>query len=165
MAAGGFPSGSGVAPAEFGWARGIVCFGPCSAAGLRGQSVVLMQPTLPLGLFDLCVIEHDAPAAGECGADPRGVESDRARAGCIFTGGPVSDWRAIQTSWMGYGSVVGRSSRVLAADPLVHWTLTTSRRTPQACAATVCAGSSESVSGAAGADAARLGCQPIAALW
>ena len=96
-----------------------------------GKAVVLMQPSLPLKWFDLCLIpEHDAPPARANVVPTRGVlnrvqpsdalEPDR---GLILVGGPSAhyDWSESQ---------LVEHIEVLRAVQDQHWTVATSRRTP-----------------------------------
>lgn len=97
-----------------------------------GKAVVLMRPTLPLHLFDLCLIpEHDAPPLRSnvlitCGALNRiqpssSAESDQ---GLLLIGGPSAHF-----GWD--DEMLYRQIAMIVADSLMmHWTLTTSRRTP-----------------------------------
>jgi mitochondrial fission protein ELM1 len=97
-----------------------------------GRAVVLMKPSLPRRCFDLCVLpEHDGVAADAhtlvtAGAinriRPSGARS--AELGLMLIGGVSShfewDSDAIQV----------QIKSILARTPDTHWTLTTSRRTP-----------------------------------
>lgn len=100
------------------------CFG--------GRAVILMRPSLPAGLFDLCVIpEHDSPrrgvkvvvTRGVLNAVQPGVEHDPKR-GLILIGGPSlhHDWDA--------ELMLMQITTICDADSDVEWTMTTSRRTP-----------------------------------
>jgi hypothetical protein len=97
-----------------------------------GKAIVLMRPTLPLGLFDLCLIpEHDAPPARSNVLATRGalnriqpsatLEPDR---GLLLIGGPSRHfgWNDVELH--------RRIAVILTADPATCWILTTSRRTP-----------------------------------
>ncbi len=97
-----------------------------------GRIVVLMRPSLPLSWFDLCLIpEHDNPPRRGNVLPTRGalnrvrpVEGHDPNMGLLLVGGPSAHydwddsalWRQIAT--------------VAEADADCHWTLTTSRRTP-----------------------------------
>ncbi len=96
------------------------------------QTLVLMKPSLPLAWFDHCLIPaHDAvpPAPNLITTDGPlnrirpGEQHDKTK-GLILIGGPSRhfDWsdRAIQDQVL---AIVARS-------PQIHWTLTSSRRTP-----------------------------------
>jgi mitochondrial fission protein ELM1 len=97
-----------------------------------GKVVVLMRPSLPLGLFDLCLIpEHDAPPArpnvlATCGALNRIQPSATldAQQGLLLIGGPSAHF-----GWDD-AALRQRIAAIVAADPTIRWTLTTSRRTP-----------------------------------
>ena len=97
-----------------------------------GKAVVLMRPSLPPRLFDLCLIpHHDSPPAGPNVLATRGalnriqpsstLEPER---GLLLVGGPSShfDWNDAELH--------RQIAAILAADPTMRWTLTTSRRTP-----------------------------------
>lgn len=97
-----------------------------------GRAVVLMRPSLPLRCFDLCLIpEHDAPPQRPDVLATRGVlnriqpsaalEPDR---GLLLIGGPSSHF-----DWDDAG-LQRQITRIVAVDPAMRWTLTTSRRTP-----------------------------------
>ena len=99
----------------------------------RGRAVVLMQPSLPLSLFDLCLIpEHDTPPIRHNVWVTRGalnrmqpstaLESSR---GLLLIGGPSAHF-----AW-DHPSLYQQIAAIVAADPTLHWTLTTSRRTPE----------------------------------
>lgn len=97
-----------------------------------GRAVVLMRPSLPLGLFDLCLIpEHDSPPARANGLVTRGalnrIQASPAlepKQGLFLIGGPSAHF-----GWDDAG-LRAQIAAVLAADPAMQWTLTTSRRTP-----------------------------------
>lgn len=97
-----------------------------------GRVVVLMRPSLPTAWFDLCVIpEHDRPpessrvfttrgAINTAYAAPDKVEDQ----GLLLIGGVSEHYR-----WD--SAVVAHQVReIVRADDHIHWTLTTSRRTP-----------------------------------
>ena len=97
-----------------------------------GKVVVLMRPSLPLSLFDLCLIpEHDAPPSRANVLATRGalnrIQPSAAldpRQGLLLIGGPSEHF--------GWDDAALRQSiaAIVAADPAMQWTLTTSRRTP-----------------------------------
>lgn len=97
-----------------------------------GKAVVLMRPTLPLALFDLCLIpEHDAPPVRANVLTTRGalnriqpstvLESER---GLLLIGGPSTHFGWDNTE------IYQQITAVLQAHATMQWTLTTSRRTP-----------------------------------
>jgi mitochondrial fission protein ELM1 len=97
-----------------------------------GKAIVLMKPSLPLRLFDLCIVpEHDAVASRSNILFTRGVlnviepSSDKhSSRGLILIGGPSASY-----GWDNDAMI----EQVLAAakgQPALHWTLATSRRTP-----------------------------------
>lgn len=97
-----------------------------------GRAVVLMQPSLPLSLFDLCLIpEHDnPPVRGNVlptvgvlnGLESEGAH-DAGRA-LILIGGPSRHHQ-----WRG-GDLLGQLQALFGSEPDTVFTLTTSRRTP-----------------------------------
>lgn len=99
------------------------------SAGAR--SVVLMQPSLPLGCFDLCVIpEHDRPPDRDNVLETDGPltplrpSDSRTDSGLILIGGPSRHF-AWDTAfiWAQLGDLI-------LTQPERAWVLTTSRRTP-----------------------------------
>ncbi|HRD50125.1 MAG TPA: mitochondrial fission ELM1 family protein [Candidatus Contendobacter sp.] len=97
-----------------------------------GRIIVLMRPSLPLRLFDLCLIpEHDAPPIRPNVLATRGalnrilpsatLNPDQ---GLILIGGPSAHF-----GWND-ANVCRQIAAITTADPAIHWTLTTSRRTP-----------------------------------
>ncbi len=97
-----------------------------------GKTVVLMQPSLPLHLFDLCLIpEHDNYQGRGDYIETRGVLNpvqatgihDENR-GLIMIGGPSKHFEWDQ------GAVLSQLERVLMLHPTVQFQITTSRRTP-----------------------------------
>ncbi len=99
-----------------------------------GQAVVLMKPSLPLKWFDFCLIpQHDGVALASNVAMTRGVlntiepsataEDGR---GLFLVGGPSS-----HHAW-DESAMVAQILQIVQANRDVFWTLTTSRRTPDA---------------------------------
>ena len=98
-----------------------------------GFSIVLMKPSLPAHLFDLCLIpEHDQPKDRSniektCGVlntvRPSGNASDEC--GLFLIGGPSShhNWDEAAT--------ISHVLSIVRGDCQVKWLLTTSRRTPE----------------------------------
>jgi uncharacterized protein len=96
-----------------------------------GKAIVLMKPSLPLRLFDLCLVpEHDGGRGGNvirtCGVlnvvEPSSAK--QASQGLMLIGGPSA-----KSGWDDDAMI----EQVLAAakgQPTLHWTLATSRRTP-----------------------------------
>lgn len=97
-----------------------------------GRTVVLMQPSLPSRLFDLCLIPaHDEPDSAPNVVTTRGAlnavtpsRQHRPELGLILVGGPSSHY-----VWDNPG-IVGQIEQLIRQTPDVHWRLTTSRRTP-----------------------------------
>lgn len=97
-----------------------------------GRTVVLMRPSLPLGLFDLCLVpEHDSPPVRPNVLATRGalnriqpspaLEPER---GLLLIGGPSTHFGWDNTA------LRRQIAAIVTADPALRWTLTTSRRTP-----------------------------------
>ncbi len=131
---GRFPAGRHLPDPDLILAAGHATHLPALAArrARGGRIVVLMRPSLPLALFDLCLIpRHDAPPARANVIVTRGVlnavvpagEHDAAQ-GLILIGGPSRHYR-----WDDAG-IAHQVREIVAAQPEVAWTLTTSRRTP-----------------------------------
>lgn len=98
-----------------------------------GKTVVLMQPSLPLGLFDLCLIpEHDRPKDRPNVERTYGVLNTVRRApnaaadrGLFLIGGPSA-----HHSW-DEATTIEQIVSIVGRDRQIQWTLTTSRRTPE----------------------------------
>jgi mitochondrial fission protein ELM1 len=98
-----------------------------------GKTIILMQPTLPVTLFDLCLIpEHDQYRGGGEYLETRGVinpiKSDGKHAdnqAVIMIGGPSKhcDWDALK--------LIAQVYELANHNPHINYTLTTSRRTPK----------------------------------
>jgi len=97
-----------------------------------GRAVVLMKPSLPRRCFDLCILpEHDGVAADAhtlttAGALNRMRASNRLdpKQGLMLIGGASKHF-----AWDS-DAVQVQIKSILARTPDMHWTLTTSRRTP-----------------------------------
>ena len=97
-----------------------------------GRIIVLMKPTLPNSLFDLCIIPaHDRPPVKDNILATRGVlnrvgnRADKdSSSGLILVGGPSA-----HVTWSS-ADVARQIKAVLDRTPEINWTLTTSRRTP-----------------------------------
>jgi mitochondrial fission protein ELM1 len=96
-----------------------------------GKTVVMMKPSLPCSLFDLCVVpEHDDVKASVRVLVTRGVlnrirptpDKDPYR-GLILLGGPSKHYRWDDTTLL-------VQLREITSETRIHWTLATSRRTP-----------------------------------
>jgi len=98
-----------------------------------GKTVVLMRPSLPSSLFDLIVApEHDDVAPGQNVVEVKGVlngvpfvDNKDTNAGLMLIGGTSSHYK-----WDSRG-IIDQISRIVEQVPVVHWVLTTSRRTPE----------------------------------
>lgn len=97
-----------------------------------GKAIVLMRPTLPLFLFDLCLIPaHDEPPTRTNVQVTRGalnrIQPSTAldyTQGLLLIGGPSAHF-----AWDN-SNLHQQIAAVITADPAIRWTLTTSRRTP-----------------------------------
>jgi len=97
-----------------------------------GQAVVLMKPSLPPALFDLCLIpEHDRAVASGKVIATRGVlnivrptQQHDSRAGLLLVGGPsgAHDWSDER--------MLEQIATIVASTRSIRWRLTDSRRTP-----------------------------------
>ncbi|MFZ5756996.1 MAG: mitochondrial fission ELM1 family protein [Pseudomonadota bacterium] len=98
-----------------------------------GLSVVLMQPSLPLFLFDLCVIpQHDRPRKRANVVATRGVLNtlrasvhQKATQGLFLIGGPSKHHKWDEKT------LITQLRQIVKETPDMHWALTTSRRTPE----------------------------------
>lgn len=101
-----------------------------------GKTVVLMQPTLPTSLFDLCLIpKHDSRKPGKNILLTEGVlnpiqpaKDADPKHGLFLIGGPSAhyDWNT--------ANMLDQVTTLVQENPNIQWTLTTSRRTPPDCA-------------------------------
>lgn len=99
-----------------------------------GRTVVLMTPSLPSRLFDLCLIpEHDRPLPGPRVIVTRGAlnrvrpSADRdPRSGLILLGGPSR-----HVLWSD-AAIMAQVAEIIGRTTGVDWTLAPSRRTPPA---------------------------------
>lgn len=99
-----------------------------------GKTIVLMQPSLPAKLFDLCLIpEHDQYQGNAEYLQTRGVlnpiqpEGEHAsNQALIMIGGPSKhcDWDTLK--------LIAQVYELVNHNAHIHYTLTTSRRTPKA---------------------------------
>lgn len=97
-----------------------------------GRTIVLMQPSLPVSLFDLCLIpEHDQYRGNRTILETRGVLNPMQPQGAhlrnktlIMVGGPSKHFR-----WQG-DALIAQIIRLCRDNPEQHFCLTTSRRTP-----------------------------------
>jgi mitochondrial fission protein ELM1 len=98
-----------------------------------GRAVVLMQPSLPNALFDLCLIpEHDHPRSAANVLVTTGVLNTQQASrnpsgdyGLILLGGPSPHYR-----WKDH-KLLAQIDALLAARPQLDWRVLGSRRTPQ----------------------------------
>jgi mitochondrial fission protein ELM1 len=98
-----------------------------------GRVVVLMKPSLPVSLFDLCVIpEHDGAVGSEKVLVTRGVLNPMHRGqhqdmtrGLFLLGGPSSSY-----GWSS-AEIVAQVAEIARFEVSKRFVLTTSRRTPQ----------------------------------
>ncbi|MHC8441824.1 MAG: mitochondrial fission ELM1 family protein [Candidatus Eutrophobiaceae bacterium] len=100
-----------------------------------GKTIVLMHPSLPLWLFDLCVIPaHDRPkkrnnviiTEGVLNACPPPLPSEKRTPlqGIIVLGGPSRHY-----GWLDQ-DILTMLGRILEKEPQISWELCDSRRTP-----------------------------------
>ncbi len=99
-----------------------------------GKTIVLMQPTLPVSLFDLCLIpEHDQYQGRGSYIQTKGVLNPIQPRGehhqnqaLIMIGGPSKhcDWDTFK--------LIAQVYELVRHNPTIEYTLTTSRRTPKA---------------------------------
>lgn len=131
---GRFPPGDGLPTPDLLLGAGHATHLPMLAArrARGGRAVVLMQPSLPVRCFDLCLVpRHDAPPASDHILVTEGV-LNRVRSeagkevglGLILVGGPSK-----HHGWDEAG-LVAAVGELLAREPQRHWRLTSSRRTP-----------------------------------
>ncbi len=129
-----FPPGAGLPDPDFILVAGhrTHLAGLAARRARGGRLITLMQPSLPLGWFDLCIIpQHDTPPTRANVITTRGVlntarpgparQTDK---GLFLIGGPSKHF-----GWDSAG-LLAQIDAILTATPDVHWTLTTSRRTP-----------------------------------
>lgn len=98
-----------------------------------GKTIVLMQPTIPVALFDLCLIpEHDQYYGGGEYIETRGVLNPIKPDGMhiqnqalIMIGGPSKhcEWDTLK--------LIAQVYELVNHNPTIVYTLTTSRRTPK----------------------------------
>ena len=129
-----FPPGAGLPDPDFILVAGhrTHLAGLAARRARGGRLIALMRPSLPLGCFDLCVIpQHDSPPTRSNVITTRGVlntaRPDRERKadkGLFLIGGPSKHF-----AWDSAG-LLAQIDAILSATPDLHWTLTTSRRTP-----------------------------------
>ena len=129
-----FPPGAGLPDPDFILVAGhrTHLAGLAARRARGGRLIALMRPSLPLGCFDLCVIpQHDSPPTRSNVITTRGVlntaRPDRERKadkGLFLIGGPSK-----HHGWDTPG-LLAQIDAILSATPDLHWTLTTSRRTP-----------------------------------
>ncbi len=129
-----FPAGQQLSDPDLIIAAGHATHLPLLAArrARGGRCIVLMKPSLPLRLFDLCLIpEHDGVTASENVLLTRGAlntiapgHDTDAGSGLILVGGPSAhhDWQEDEL-------LAGLES-ILERDTDITWRITDSRRTP-----------------------------------
>lgn len=103
------------------------CFG--------GKTVVMMSPSIPFSLFDLCFIpRHDSPNKRDNVIETQGainrvvpdISSQVANTGLILLGGPSKHY-----NWDSH-KVVIYIQKILIVEPNIQWVIAGSRRTPLA---------------------------------
>lgn len=97
-----------------------------------GKAIILMKPSLPAKLFDLCLVpEHDGVSDSEKVVNTRGVinavrpsKAHQRQTGLLLIGGPSS-----AHGWSDE-AMIAQVASIVRADLSIRWQLTTSRRTP-----------------------------------
>ena len=135
-----FPAGISAPDPTLILAAGHVTHLPALAArrARGGNAVILMRPSIPCGMFDLCLIpEHDlhtgfgrlsrlnvVKTRGVLNAISKATNADASR-GLILIGGPSR-----HHAWSDDAVLQQVTELITTAPSSVRWTLTTSRRTP-----------------------------------
>jgi mitochondrial fission protein ELM1 len=132
---GDYPAGDGLPPPDLvlSAGHGTHFAGLAARRAHGGKLLVIMKPSLPAALFDLCLIpEHDTPPIRANVIATRGsinaVQTGGAHhpsAGLILIGGPSEHY-----AW-DEGSVLRQISHLVDRLPDIQWRLSTSRRTPR----------------------------------
>lgn len=100
----------------------------------NAKTVVLMRPSLPLTWFDACVVPwHDNPPVRDSVLATHGVlntmvphpDGRSSDQGVILVGGQSAHY-----GWDS-GSICNQVADICRTQPSLHWTLSTSRRTPE----------------------------------
>ena len=98
-----------------------------------GKATILMKPSLPLSLFDLCLI----PAADNLKRIPHNVIITEGAVNRVQPGKTLSPQKGLvlvggPSSHFGWSDemVLNQIKSVIEGNPEIDWTLTTSRRTP-----------------------------------
>lgn len=108
---------------------------PLLALRRRGvKTVVLMRPSLPLSWFDFCLVPaHDVPPARDNVITTEGAlnpmrpgQAHEAKQGLILLGGPSRHY------YFDADAILSCLREILAKTPQLHWSLSTSPRTPPA---------------------------------
>jgi mitochondrial fission protein ELM1 len=98
-----------------------------------GRAVVLMKPSLPLRLFDLCCVPESDGLRSVSGNVVltegvlnriRPAKTQHPQQGLMLIGGPSKHF-----GWSDE-RVLSQLRQIIRSNPLIQWTLTTSRRTP-----------------------------------
>ena len=99
----------------------------------KAKTIVLMKPSLPAVLFDLCIVpEHDGISAGKRVLNTKGVlnrvqmaENKQINKGVILVGGPSKHymWDSV--------SIIDQIKTILHEMPHIQWHIADSRRTPE----------------------------------
>lgn len=99
----------------------------------KAKLIVLMNPSLPKFLFDVCIIpQHDGVADKKNIITTKGAlntvelqSNATAEQGLILIGGPSKHYRWDNTE------ILNKLNKLCSLLPTVNWVLTTSRRTPK----------------------------------
>jgi hypothetical protein len=105
----------------------------CAKRARGGKTMVLMQPSLPLSFFDVCIIpKHDQPAHKENVITTYGAinpikfnESKSADTGLILIGGPSRHY------YWNNEAILSQIKQIVTNSPDIHWTIADSPRTPK----------------------------------
>jgi uncharacterized protein len=104
----------------------------CAKRARQGKTIVLMKPSLPLSLFDFCIIPtHDSPAKRENVIVTSGAlspvqfnENKLVNTGLILLGGPSKHYQ-----WNDE-LIINQIKQIVANNADTHWTIADSPRTP-----------------------------------
>ena len=131
---GRFPAGTSLPPPDLILSAGHATHFALLAArrAFGGRAIVLMKPSLPCSLFDLCLIpEHDQPPSEEGVIATRGVLNNlvdrhlqEPTRGLLLIGGPSPHF-----AWDS-DAIRRQVIQLTEKFPDIRWVLTTSRRTP-----------------------------------
>ena len=104
----------------------------CARRARGGKTIVIMKPSLPYRMFDLCIIsEHDNPPSSENIITVKGAlntimpsEDHDDKLGLVLIGGPSKHY-----SW-NTDEMINQLVEITGYDQSIHWTISDSPRTP-----------------------------------